>query len=72
MLWCKDSEREKINNTIENAYDYYTDKYNEKPELIECSDKDIQEEYIYKDARVVPVRIYSTGTIWLTSSSQKD
>lgn len=71
MLWHRDSEKEKISETIKNAYIYYADKYKEKAELIECSDKDIQEEFIYENAIVLPKNIYSSGTIWVTSSSQK-
>lgn len=72
MLWARDKEKEPIETTIENAYIYYKEKYKEEPTIIECSNKDVQEAFLFKKIKVTPVSTLTVGTLWLTGDSFKN
>lgn len=67
MLWSRDKESESFDLTLEKGYKYYIDKYSEEPSYIECSALDKDTEFQYKNAKVVPHKLCTKGTLWITS-----
>jgi hypothetical protein len=66
LLFTRDKETEDINTTIAKGYSLYVEKYKEEPSLIECSLKDFEKDFQYKEAIVFPSKYQSKGTIWIT------
>ena len=54
--------------TLEKGIEYYTKKYETRPDYIECSNKDTDEkEMIFDGITVIPRKFYSSGAIWITN-----
>ena len=66
VLWVKDSEKEKFDITISNAYAFYVKQYKDRPTFMFCSLKDKTDEFEFEKVRVKPCKLFQSGMIWIT------
>ncbi len=66
LLWAREAANETFEEVLESGYNYYKNKYKDEPTIIECSNQECKEEFIYKNAKVSPSPLFSKGTIWIS------
>ena len=66
MLFCRDKQKDTLQETLKNAIEYFTKKYGTIPTYIECSNKDSDEKsFRFDGIEVVAQKFYTSGNVWI-------
>lgn len=71
VLWCKENQKEKPEETLDNAMEFYKLKYGFYPEIIEVSNKDFPENFEKNGTKIIPRKYYQNGILWMLIKDKK-